>query len=273
MQQFPLLYNSFVFSGGYMRKCERKLRANSSGQLLIVAALAIAIIISSTTIYVYELSKEINSTESRSISNIILALKQSAKNTMISSLANISKSGEKAILEANLNELSQAFRNLHQIGVCYLSFTLINDSRYDSGVCLSWNTNGSGVSTVYANSILTVESMAANLAIDYAVNITTTIAINGSYTKLEGEEKLVNLRCQVFNEEKPALAKNITLFYENLGSWVPVNSSNNLSTVDYGNGTYILSFTVSTSTPVQVSTQACDLRDILVQANTTCVEA
>lgn len=256
-----------------MRKCKRKFRANSSGQLLIVAALAIAIIISSTTIYVYELSKETNSTESCSISDVILALEQSTKNTMISSLANISEGGEKAILEANLDDLSQAFRNLHQIGMCYLSFTLINDARYDSGVCLSWNTNGSGVSTAYANFTLTVQSIAANLAIDYAVNITTTIAINSSYTTIEGEEKLVNITCQVFNEDKPALAKNITLFYENLGSWTPVNSSNNLSTVDYGNGTYLLSFTVNTSSPVQVSTHVYDLRDIFVQANTTCYEA
>jgi len=256
-----------------MRKCKRKFGANSSGQLLIVAALAIAIIISSTTIYVYELSKETNSTESCSIIDVILALEQSTKNTIISSLANISKGGEKAILEANLNDLSQAFRNLHQIGMCYLSFTLINDSRYDSGVCLSWNTNDSGVSTAYADFTLTVQSIAANLAIDYAVNITTTIAINGSYTKLGGEEKLVNITCRVFNEEKSALAKNVTLFYENLGSWIPVNSSNNLSTVDYGNGTYLLSFTVSASSPVQVSPHVYDLRDIFVQANTTCYEA
>jgi len=116
--------------------------------------------------------------------------------------------------------------------MCYLSFTLINDSRYDSGVCLSWNTNGSGVSTAYANFTLKVQSMAANLAIDYAANI--------------------------------------ALFYENLGSWTPVNASNNLSTVDYGNGTYLLSFTVNTSSPVQVSTHVYDLRDIFVQANITC---
>jgi hypothetical protein len=256
-----------------MKKGKRKFGANSSGQLLIVAALAIAIIISSTTIYVYELGKETNSTESCSINDVIFALKQSTKNTMISSLVNISKGGERANLEANLNELSRAFGNLHQLGMCYLSFTLINDSRYDSGVCLSWNTNGSGVSTAYADFTLKVQSMAANLAIDYAVNITTTIAINGSYTTLEGEEKLVNLTCQVFNEEKPALAKNITLFYENLGSWIPVNSTNNLSTVDYGNGTYVLSFTVSTSSPVQVSTHVYDLRDIFVQASMTCYEA
>ena len=256
-----------------MKKCKRKLRANSSGQLLIVAALAIAIIISSTTIYVYELSKETNSRDSCSIPDVVLALKQATKNTMISSLANFSKDGKRAILEGNLNNLSQVFRNLHQLGICYLSFTVFNDSRYDSGTCLSWDINGSGVSSAYADFTLKLKGMTVSIVVDYAVNITTTAVINGLYTRLEGEEKLVNLTCRVFNEEEPTLAKNITLHYENLGSWIPVNSSNNLSMVDYGNGTYILSFTVSTSSDVHVSAHVYDLRDIFVQANTTCTEA
>lgn len=256
-----------------MKKCNRKFRANSAGQLLIVAALMIAIIISSTTIYVYEISKETNSRDNCSISDVALALKQATKNAIMSSLVNVSKGGDKAVLEGNLNDLSQALRNLHQPGMCHLSFTVLNDSRYDSGVYLSWGTNGSGVSSAYANFTLKLNGMIANIVVDYVLNITTTIAINGSYTRLVGEEKLVNLTCRVFNEEEPALAKSITLFYENLGSWISVNSSNNLSMVDYGNGTYLLSFTVSTSSDVQVLAHVYDLRDIFVQANTTCTEA
>lgn len=256
-----------------MKRFKRKLRANSSGQLLIVAALTIAILISSTTIYVYEISREPNNVDSHPNSDVILALKQSTKNTVISSLANVSKGGEKAILEANLNGLSQVFGKLHKFGMCYLSFTAINDSRYDSGVYLSWNTNGIGVSSAYANFTLKVQSMTGNTAVEYSVNMTTMITINGAYVRLEGEEKRVNLTCQVFNEEEPALAKNITLLYEDLGSWMPINSSNNLSMVNYGNGTYLLSFTVSISSDVHVSAHVYDFRDIFVQANTTCTEA
>ena len=262
-----------MFDGGYMMKNRRKLTANSSGQLLIIAALAIAIMISSATIYVYELSTETNKIDSYSISDIILALKQSTTNTLISSLANISKGGDKAILEANLNSLSEAFTNLNQLGMCHQSFTLINDSKYTFGIYLSWNTNGLGVSNAYTNFTLEVQSMIANVAVDYAVNITTAVAINGSYIRLEGDEKLVNLTCVVSNEEQPALARNITLFYENLGIWIPVNSSNNLSIINYGNGTYLLSFTVTISSDFQVSTHVYDLRDIHVQANTTCTDA
>ncbi|MCK4668961.1 hypothetical protein KAT21_02440 [Candidatus Bathyarchaeota archaeon] len=255
-----------------MRQFRRKFGANSSGQLLIVAALMIAILISSTTIYVYELSRETNNVDSYPISDVILAVKQSSKSTMISSLANISKGGERATLEVSLNNLSHVLGNLHQLGMYNLCFAVVNDSRYDSGVCLSWNTSGSGVSSTCANFTLNVQGIAANIAVNYAVNATTSLTINGSYTRLEGEEKLVNLTCQVLNEEEPALFKNITLYYENHGSWIKVNSSNNLSIVDYGNGTYHLSFTVSLSSDVPVSTHVYDLRDVFVQANTTCTE-
>ncbi len=255
-----------------MKEGGRKFRRNSSGQLLIVAALAIAMIISSTTIYVYELSKETNSTHaSPSISNFIIALKQNTKNTMIGSLANISNGGEKSSLTANLDELSQVFRSLNHFEICQLDFTVLNGSNYDSGIWLSWNTSDLGVSSAYLDFALKVYSTTANVTARYAVNITTTVSISGSYTELVGNEKLVNLTCKIYNEGEPALAKNISLFYEKLGTWIPVDSSNNLSINDYGNGTYTISFTADVpSEQAQVSAHVYDLRDVFVQANTTC---
>lgn len=256
-----------------MMEYKRKFGSNSSGQLLIVAALTIAILISSTTIYVYKLSSEMVSTEDYLTSNIILALKQSARNTMISSLSNISKGGNTAILEENLNNLSQAVKNLYKSGIHHLAFTSMNNSKYDSGIWLSWDKNGSGVSSAHTNFTLKTANLAANMTAHFVQNITTTIVVDGSYTRLEDQEKLVNLTCQVFNDGNPALAKNITLFYRNLTTWIRVNQTNNLSVTDCGNGTYLLSFNVTTSSDVQVSTHIRDLRDIIVRANTTCTEA
>jgi hypothetical protein len=268
-----MLHNSLAFGGGYMRKPQKKFRANSSGQLLIVAALAIAILISSTIIYVYELSKETNGTYDLPISIFVLSLKQATKNAVISSLANISNGDGKAIFSANLNELSKVFSSLNHFGVCNLAFTVLNNSDYDSGVRLSWNTSDRGVSSAYANFSLKAYGMATNVTLNYAVNITTAVTINGYYTKLVGSEKLVNLACNAYNEGEHALIKNMTLFYERLGSWIPVDSSNNPSITDYGNGTYHISFTaIIPSDNVQVSVHIHDLRDILVQANTTCSE-
>jgi hypothetical protein len=257
-----------------MKKGQRKLRANSSGQLLIVAALAIAILISSTTIYVYELNVETNYADYSPISNFVFALKQSTKNAVISSLANVSNGGEKNIFVANLNRLSQVFRSLNNLGICQLTFSALNDSNYDSGIWLSWDISNMGVSSAYADFTLEAYGMAMNTTLNYAVNVTSAITVNGYYTDLGLNEKLVNLTCNIYNEGKPALAKNMTFFYEELGSWMPVGSSNNCSITDYGNGTYNISFIVETaSSDVQVSTHLYDSRHIFVQANTTCYES
>ena len=252
----------------------QRFRAHNSGQLLIVAALAIAILISSTTIYVYELSREKIVLQNQLTTEFILAIKQSSKNAVISSLANASKSGEKSILETNLNSLLQAYRSLSQPEICNLSFSVLNDSNYVDGIWFSWEEiDGFGISSAYANFSLAIYGLEVNVTANYAINVTTAVKLEGYYT-LNGLEKSVNLSCQVFNERKPALAKNISLYYENLGVWMPVNSSNNLSITDYGNGTYTISFTVITlSDTVQVSAHITDLREILVQANTTCEEA
>jgi hypothetical protein len=257
-----------------MKKCGEKLKRNSSAQLLIVAALAIAILISSTTVYVYELSREKTAKQDQLIAELVLAIKQNSRNAVISSLAKASKGGEKSVLDANLNCLSQAYRSLNQHGICSLSFTVLNDSNYANGIWLSWSdTSGFGVSSAYANFSLAVYGLTANITAHYAVNITTAVTLDGHYT-INGLEKLVSLSCRVFNEGEPALAKDITLYYENFGVWLPVNSSNNLSITDYGNGTYAISFTVITiSDPVLVSAHVTDLRDIFVQANATCYEA
>jgi hypothetical protein len=254
-----------------MKKRGRKFKANGSGQLLIVAALAIAILISSTTIYVYELSTETNSPDASSISDFILASKQATRNAVISSLANVSNRREKTVLTTNLNNLSQVLGSMNQFGICQLAFTPLNDSSYDEGTWLSWNASGVGVSSAYVNFTLTVYGATAKVTADYAVNITTAIVVNGSYTTLGGGEKLVNLTCKIYNEGEPALAKNLTVFYENLGNWTPADVSSNLSVTECGEGTYSISFTPETSSdPVQVSVQVYDLREIFVQANTTC---
>lgn len=256
-----------------MKKLERKLRANSSGQLLIVAALAIAIIISSTTIYVYELGNETSTISNYSTSDFILALKQCIRNAVISSLANASVSGEKTVLKTNLGILSQTLQSLHQSQTYYLSSITLNNSNYESGVWLSWNTNDFGVSSAFANSTLKVYGMTGNITADWFFNITTAVVINGFYTELQGSDKFVNLTCHVLNEGRPALAKNISVFYEDLGIWIPVDSSS-LSVVDDGNGTYSIFFTVNTSSEaVPVSIHIYDLRSIYVQANTTCSQA
>jgi hypothetical protein len=253
-----------------MRKHMCASRKECSGQLLIVVALAIAILISSTSIYVYELSREPNS-QSLPVANYILIIKQCTKNALISALANISNGGQKTVLATNLDELSGIVRSLRQPAIFQLTFDLLNNSDYESGVLLSWGGEGSGFSSVYANFTLNVQG-AENAELEYTLNITTTVLVEGHYI-VNGDEKNVTLTCTVYNEGEPALVRNISLFYELGGVWGLVTSLDNLSTVDFGNGTYVLSFaTISSSETIQVSTHIYDLRDIFAYANATCTK-
>jgi hypothetical protein len=247
------------------------LQKNNSGQLLIVAALVIALLISSTTVYVYELGKETEITDTQALGDFVFAIKQATHNAMISSLANVSNGGDSAILTTNLNELAEILRTVNQFAVCNLTVTPFNDSTYDSGIWLSWNTPDLGVTSAYSDFTLNAYTTETNIESNYAINVTTEIIVNGFYTQLNGTEKLVSLTVVIHDETGPALAKNLSIQYENAGEWITVDPSNSLSITDYGNSTYSVSFIVSTaSETVPVSAHIFDLRNIYVRANTTC---
>jgi hypothetical protein len=251
----------------------KKSNRTSSGQLLVIAALAIAVLISSTTIYIYETTREAKNPDALPIDNFVLAQRQSTRNAVTSSLANASNGGAKHVLAANLAKFAQVSLNMHQFGICNLAYSLRNDSSYDSGVLLSWNTNGTGISGAYANLTLQLHGMNSRVSLNYSVNVETELEVSGSYTMIGNGEKNVSLTCRIYNEKQPALAKNITVFFENAGNWIQVGMPERLSIIDYGNGTYLISFAVTVLDPVRVSVSAVDLRSVFVQANATCLAA
>ncbi|MEM2463398.1 MAG: hypothetical protein QXY07_01790 [Candidatus Bathyarchaeia archaeon] len=250
-------------------KTAKRFGASRSGQLLIVAALAIAILIASTSIYVYELTTENQNVESGSLVELALAVKAGVRNAVISALANITNGGSKTILMENLDALADAYMRLHPQKPCLIRYTLLNISGYEDGVKLLWS-KGLGVSSAYVLYTLKVLGPTSSITINDAINTTTALVTEGHYT-IGGNEtiKTVNLTCKLFNEEKPAHAKNLTIHYvDNSGAWAPVNSS---SITDWGNGTYGLRFTiVLVSDVVHVSVHMVDARNILVAANITC---
>lgn len=191
---------------------------------------------------------------------------------MISSLANISNGGAKTVLTTNLEELAETLRGLKHQAIFQLAFSLYNDSDYESGVWLLWGAEGFGASSVYASFTLSVQG-AESATLDYAANIKTTVLVEGSYTD-NITTKNITVTCKVYNEGKPAQANNISLFYELNGAWIQATSLNDLLTVDFGNGTYAISFSaIIPSEPVRVSVHVTDTRGIFVYANATCTRA
>ncbi len=106
---------------------------------------------------------------------------------------------------------------------------------------------------------------------EYTVNVTSSISVAGHYTPLNESLSQVSLSCVVLNEGKPAQAENFVIYYEQSSPqrWVQAASP---STTDYGNGTYVMSFTSENATLsfLPVSVQWTDSRGISVWANATC---
>lgn len=250
-------------------KTAKRFRANSSGQLLLVAALAIAILIASTSIYIYELTTQTQNIEGTSDVELSLAVKTSLRNAVVSALANITNGGNKTILIENLDALADVYMRLHPQRPCHISYMLLNSSGYRDGVKLLWS-GGLGVSSAYVFYTLKILGPESSVTINDAINITTSLTAEGYYTIGENETvKTVNLTCKLFNGKKPAQAKNLTVYYEDdSGAWTLVSSP---YITDYGNGTYSLGFTiVLVSNIVHASVHMVDACNILVAANATC---
>lgn len=247
-------------------------KSHNSGQALIVASLVISVILLSTAYYVYETEKNITASQTAADLSF-LTTKSSIVNTLTSALANVTNGGDTGILRMDLDELSSTIENHSYDGRFDLQFTPLNSSPYQDGIYISWGSNGTGISSASVSFLINFSGPYANSYSEYRANVTTAIAIESTITS-NGPEKNVNVTCKMLNEKDPAQANDITIYYQNEtgGPWATVSPSDNLNLIDYGNGTYFMSFRVYAQNTLQVSARAHDLRNILVIANTTSVE-
>ena len=248
----------------------------NSGQVLIIAALILTLVLLSTAVYVADTQKNVpvyNSGTEPSFS----AYKLGATNTVISAVANISNGGSVDVLVADLNQFKSVVNSHSFSAMVKIDFAPLNMTPYNDGVWVSWGSNGHGISGVYVNMVLNSSGTSATCYSEYAINVTSEINVNGQYTLLNESLKQVDLTCNILNEGIPALAQNFTVYYEQDGSlsteeWIQV-ASPNIS--DYGNGTYHMSFTANTTNPddpMLISVHSQDLRQIFVKANVTCTQ-
>jgi hypothetical protein len=248
----------------------KSLNRKNSGQFLIITSLVIALLLLSVVYYTLEVERKSGMQTPTPLNSYVLAIKLGSRNTVTSALVNVSNGGENEILTANLNEFSSIIGNQSHFGKCNLRFTPLNSSPYQSGIWISWGSNGLGVSSAYADFSLDIVGIQANAQLEYYVNTTTTLKVEGVYSELNGTTKQVNVTCRVFNEGEPALANSFVVHYDNGSNWIQPQHYNQ---IDYGNGTYRLTFNANiTVSTVQVSVGAYDWRGIYVQANATCTE-
>lgn len=249
----------------------------NSGQTLIITALVIALLILSVVYGVFEAGRRSEMRSSTTLNSHVLATKLGLRNTVTGALVNVSNGGDSEILSTNLDKYASMLGDQSYFGKCTVLFTALDDSPYQSGMWISWGSDGTGVSSAYTNFTLIFTRTEASLQLEHTINVTTRIDIEGVYSKLDGAFKKVNVTCRILNEGEPALANNISLYYEYDGElstqeWITADSP---TITDYGNSTYTISFIAETQTiddPLLVSAQIHDLRDIFVVANATFTE-
>ncbi|XHH07906.1 MAG: hypothetical protein ACFCUE_10040 [Candidatus Bathyarchaeia archaeon] len=223
-------------------------RANQ-GQVLIVAALVIVIMLLSTAMYIADIQK----TQLRAQTETDLNLpfyKQGIQHTMINALVNISDGGDTGVLLSNLEGFN-TFVEAQSFGAFFTSdVTLQDDALYDNGVWLSQNQSGTAVIGAYAG--FNVESSGTNGKIQsaFSLNVTSMLQAQGVYS-IDNSSKQAQLTCKIFNEGQSALAENFSVSVETDGllayeNWTLVEAPN---ITDYGDGTYLITFNALTEQP------------------------
>jgi len=247
----------------------RRSRKNS-GQVLIVTSLVVILLLMSTIICVTELQKN-NPIYYDDANKDLVAVKQAAVNTIISALANISKGGSPSVIQSDFYRLKSVVLNNSFNSVIDFDFSASDTAPYSDGVWVFWGSTGEGVSSVLVSFTMNASGISSNYYTEYVVNRTSSIEIEG-FNTLKGATRTVTVSCILFNEDVPAIAENLTIYYQQISPpiWVKLSSPN---IIDYGNGTYATTFTVEkhlTSNLLPVSIGCQDSRGITVWANTTC---
>jgi len=239
----------------------------SSGVTLVVAAVVISLLLFSTQIYIYRLSRTRTDENYGTLSDYILGIEQGSRHVVVASLINVSQGGSVSNFGYNLNRWESFVASDYKFGRCTLNSTLTSETPYSGGIWLSWGTEGMGVSS--ASAVLTMDIGGRGVEVDWSFteNITTTLLVSGRFETVQANIKRVTVFVHLLNEGAPALADSIDLMYQR-GGWRDPTILDDYDQTDYGNGTYRFSF--SDELPVSeiiIRVQAYDCRGISVQAD------
>jgi hypothetical protein len=244
----------------------RSLKRNNSGQVLVITSLLVALLFLSTAMYIIETQKA-QPVADTAQNNVFPAYQQSIRNTIISALANTTNGGPTTVLTSDLDTLTQAITSCSYQSILKITYTPLNTAPYQNGLWIS-NATGYGVSSAYANFTFNSLGSSETSTVQFSLNVTSQVNLSGNTEQINDTFTQVTLTVNVFNEGKPALAQNLSFYYQNGTDQIKVDSPD---LTDFGNGTYKATFIVeNVISPLSVSVICQDQRSIFVGANTTC---
>ena len=248
---------------------DRRPHRRNSGQVLIITSMIVVLLLVSTVVYVTESQK--NAPVYHGGSDIdFRAFMQAASHTVISALANVSNGGSSDLLISNLNRLKAIATNYSYSSIVSINYSIANAAPYSNGFYSLWGSDGVGISSAVINCVLNASGIASSYYSEFTLNATSSINVSG-YNTLQGSNRYVTVICSVFNGGNPTGANNLTLYYQQKSpaTWLPAPSP---TTVNYGNGTYQITFTTTkqaTADALPVSIHCQDTQGILIRANVT----
>jgi hypothetical protein len=244
------------------------------GQVLIIAALAIALTIVSTQVYVYKLYNTEVASDFDLMTDYIIGLELGAKHVVKASLISISQGGDISELSGNLDSWEVFVGGDYRFGRCGVNYVLRSQSPYSEGVWLDWGTEGVGITSACVNVTYNISGRSVEVDGNIEYNASTIVTNKGSWFQGTGaSDKIVNGEINVYNEATLAMAGNITIQYFNLVSWEDAGLKPDFSLTNYGNGTYFYTFTITQSgSDVNIRVQVYDLKEVYVEAEETFYE-
>jgi hypothetical protein len=247
----------------------RSFRRNCRGQVIVVTALLVAVILLSTAMYVIEIEKETPTVQSND-GVPMDSYQNSVRSTLVSALANVSGGGNTNVFASDLATLRTVITSHSYESQLTMDYTLLNSDGYTNGIHLSWGSSGYGISSAYTTVSCSASNSLGTSQVNYSVNITSSIHVSGDYTQLNETHKEINLTIHVFDESGAALADHFTISYRNGTSWSNIDSP---TIVSLGDGSYNVTFyalTGQSGEPLDISAVCVTARGISVSATLTC---
>jgi len=248
---------------------KRSIRTDNKGQVIVITALLIGLLMFSTFVYVTEVINQAPAVETNQ-NELFPQYQQNLKNTLISALANITSDNNTQVLTQDLERLNQIFSSHFYGSLLQINYTLANTAPYQDGLWISsGQENHTAVGAQVSYQLFSVgKSETSNVVGN--VTIASEVYLSGNSSQIYQATKQGNLTLQIFNEGMPALASNFSCYYQDGAQWVRIE---NFSFTDFGTGTYEMVFSAQLSQPsdpLTVAIYVLDQRGINMRVQAAC---
>jgi hypothetical protein len=247
----------------------RSLRKDNKGQVIVITALLIVLLMFSTVVYVTEVIKQAPTIETKQF-DVFPQYQQNLRHTLISALANITNGGNTQVLNQDIEKLNQIFSSHLYESTLQIDCVLANTAPYKNGLWSSGDLeNHAVIGTQASYQLHSIDSTKVSTVVGN-VNVTSEAYLSGISSQIDQTTKQGTLTLRVLNEGTPALASEFKCYYLNGTQWISIQTPD---INDSGNGTYNIVFSVNPSQPsdqLTVSINVIDQRGINMRVQVTC---